>query len=223
MEYFGEKWPSPRTNRRKEVEEAKLLARRERIQRTLFDRRIGNTNPIAGYDLSLHKKKTKKRNKRCWTCGMIGHKSNFCPSIKTSKLHRLCLELQNRIELLEMALAQKLKSAEKRIRKHKAKVKKNKKKKHKKLIQAMDNAVTLRILLIKDEDLGIHEGTPKWLNKALSLHSEMDPKRKKMVEKCYSRLFGRSLKEDVMDAIDFDDALGEYINEQEMDIDTGPF
>ena len=46
-----------------------------------------------------------------------------------------------------------------------------------------------------------------------------------MVEKCYSRLFGRSLNEDVMDGIDFDEALGEYINEQEMDIDidTGPF
>ena len=88
----------------------------------------------------------------------------------------------------------------------------------------MDNAVTLRILLIKDEDIGIHEGTPKWLNKALSLHSEMDPKRKKMVEKCYSRLFGRSLKEDVMDAIDFDEALGDYINDEndsEMDIDIG--
>ena len=179
MEFLGEIWPSPRTNRRKEVEEEKLLARRERIQRTLFDRRIENTNPIAGYDLSLLKKKMKKRNKRCWTCGMIGHKSNFCPSIKISKLHQLCLELQNRIELLEMALAQKLKSAEKRITKRKAKVKKNKKKKHKKLIQAMDNTVTLRILLIKDEDIGIQEGTPKWLNEALNLHSEMDPKRKK--------------------------------------------
>ena len=111
MEYYEEKWLSPRTIRRKEVEEAKLLSRRERIQKTLFDRRIESTNPIAGYDLSLYKKKTKKRNKRCWTCGMIGHKSNFCPSIKASKLHRLCLELQNKIELLEMALAQKLKSA----------------------------------------------------------------------------------------------------------------
>ena len=107
---------------------------------------------------------------------MIGHKSNFCPSIKASKLHRLCLELQNRIELLEMALDQKQKSAEKRMRKHKAKVKK---KKHKKLIQAMDNAVTLRILLIKDEDIGIHDGTPKWLNEALNLHSKMTRKGKK--------------------------------------------
>ena len=91
---------------------------------------------------------------------MIGHKSNFCPSMKTSKLLRLCLELKNRIELLEMALNQKLKSAAKQIRKQKAKVKKNKKKKHKELIKAMDNAVNLRILLIKDKNLGIHQGTP---------------------------------------------------------------
>ena len=67
----------------------------------------------------------------------------------------------------------------------------------------MDNAVTLRILLIKDEDLGISKGTPKRLTEALNFHSKMDPKKKKMVENCNSWLFGKSLKEDIMDAIDF--------------------
>lgn len=86
----------------------------------------------------------------------------------------------------------------------------------------MDNEVTMRIQLIKDEDIGIYEGRIKWLNEALNLHLEMDPKRKKMVEKCYFLLFGRSLNEDVMDAIGFDEALGQNINEHEIDIDSGP-
>ena len=53
----------------------------------------------------------------------------------------------------------------------------------------------------------------------------MELKRQKMVEKCYSPLFWRSPKDDIMDAIDFDEALGNYINNEndhEMDIDIGP-
>ena len=128
-----------------------------------------DTNPIVGYNLSAQLKKKKKNNIRCWKCGKSGHTSNFYPSIKISQIQRFVWELQERIEILKKELSLSIKKAEKSEIKHRAKIKKKKAKKHGETVQAMDKAVTIHLLLLKDEKY-IAEGTTDYLTKAMSIY-----------------------------------------------------
>ena len=53
---------------------------------------------------------------------------------------------------------------EKRIKK------KKQKKNYLKKIQAMNKAVSIKLLLNQDEDIGLLQGTTKYINQAMSLH-----------------------------------------------------
>ena len=135
--------------------------------------------------------------------------------MRISKIQRLILELQKRIDSLENALEESNIKAAKLERKHIAKIKKKKKKKHQEKVEGMNRAVTMKILINKDEDIGLEYGTPKYLTEAMALHQKLKPREKIQVEKEYFKLFGESLKEKIMEVIDIDDAIEEY-----LDLDT---
>ena len=76
----------------------------------------------------------------------------------------------------------------------------------------MNKAVTMKILLNKDEELGLEDGTPKYITEALNFHRSLKPRMKILVEKEYKDLFGESLRQKIMEAIDLDDAIEEYLD-----------
>ena len=133
----------------------RLKLRKQNIERILQDQRLQDFNPISGYDLSKHYRKRKNKKTRCWTCGGYNHKSYSCPSIIIFQLQRLYWKLQTRIEVLEYSHLQLKIKAEKRAKKQLAKKKKaQKKKKHLKVVNAMKKVVTLKTLLLQDEEKG---------------------------------------------------------------------
>ena len=77
--------------------------------------------------------------------------------MKIAQIRRLLWEMTERIGILEKALNMSKKKAEELKRKQQAKIKKKKLKKHQKTVQAMNKAVTIHLLLIKDEHM-IEEG-----------------------------------------------------------------
>ena len=218
MDPKGGKWPTQEDEKRylnNIRTQTKLNRRKQMIQEAIQKSRFKSENPIAGYNLSAYRKRKKKTNIKCWTCGKIGHTSVSCRSMRISKIQRLILELQKRIDSLENALEESNIKAAKLERKHIAKIKKKKKKKHKEKVEGMNRAVTMKILINKDEDIGLEYGTPKYLTEAMALHQKLKPREKIQVEKEYFKLFGESLKEKIMEAIDIDDAIEEY-----LDLDT---
>ena len=74
--------------------------------------------------------------------------------MRISKIQRLILELQKRIDSLENAMEESNIKAAKLERKRIAKIKKKKKKKHKEKVEGMNRAVTMKILINKDEEQG---------------------------------------------------------------------
>ena len=94
--------------------------------------------------------------------------------MKIAQICRLLWEMTERIEILEKALNMSKKKAEELKRKQQAKAKKKKLKKHRKIVQAMNKAVTIHLLLIKDEHM-IEEGNqePKYLTKAMELNQSL--------------------------------------------------
>ena len=215
MDPQGGKWPTQeeaKTYFNNIRIQTKLNHRKQMIQEAIQKSRFKSENPIAGYNLSAYRKKRKKSNIRCWTCGNRGHTSVSCRSMKISQIQRLIWELQKRIEILEIAAEESNIKAAKLQRKHIAKIKKKKKKKHKEKVDGMNRAVTMKILLNKDEDIGLQYGTPKYLTEAMALHQSLKPREKIQVEKEYFKLFGESLKEKILDAIDIDDAVEEYLD-----------
>ena len=96
-----------------------------------------------------------------------------------------------------------------------AKIKKKKEKKYWETAKAMDKAVTIYILLLKDEKY-IAEGITNYLTKAMSIHQGLPPKLKLNVEKQYKRLFGGTLKENFLEVLYIDEAI------EETNIDYGP-
>ena len=81
-------------------------------------------------------------------------------------------------------------------------------KKHQKTVQAMNKAVTIHLLLIKDEHM-IEEGNqePKYLTEAMEFHQSLPKNLKTSVEKQYKRLFGGTIREYMLDEIDNDELL----------------
>ena len=113
--------------------------------------------------------------------------------MKISKIQRLILELQKRIEHLENAVEESNIKAAKLERKYIVKIKKKKMKKQKEKVEGMSRAVTMKILINKDEDIRLECGTRKYLIEAMSLHLKLKPREKIQVEKEYFKLFGESL------------------------------
>ena len=91
---------------------------------------------------------------------------------------------------------------------------KKQKKKHLQVIKAMNKAVSIKLLLDKDEVKGLQEGTPKYLTQAMTLHKNLEPKERILLEKEYQKLFGVSLNEQILDALDMDEII-QQINEGE--------
>ena len=215
MDSKGGKWSTQEEQWRLLEEEriqSKLSQRKQRISRSIQYSRFKAANPIAGYDLSAFRKRRKKKTIKCWTCGKIGHTSKSCRSMKITKIQRQIGVLLERIEYLETSLIELDINAAKLERKRHAKIKKIKKKKHKEKVEGMNKAVTMKILLNKDEELGLEDGTPKYITEALNFHQSLKPRMKILVEKEYKDLFGESLRQKIMEAIDLDDAIEEYLD-----------
>ena len=206
MEISGKKTPTQSEEMINQRYQFKLDLRKQKIQEAINLKRQIYTNPIAGYNLSAHMKKNKKYKKKCWKCGKSGHTRNFCPSMKITQIRRLIWEMIERIETLEKALNQSKKKAEELKRKHQAKIKKKKQKKHQETVQAMNKAVTIHLLLLKNEHM-IEEGyaEPKHLLKATEFHQSLPNKLQTRIEKQYKRLFGGTIREHMLDAIDDDE------------------
>ena len=97
--------------------------------------------------------------------------------------------------------------AEKRAKKQLAKKKKaRKKKKHLKVVNAMNKAVTLKTLLLQDEEKGWQKNSYRFWLLAVKKFEEMEQKEKLEVEKQYKQLFGETLKDSLMEQIDFEEA-----------------
>ena len=109
--------------------------------------------------------------------------------MKLSQIQRLIWEMSERIEKLEKALSQSKKKVAKFQQKQEAKIKKKKKKKHLEIIQAMNKALQLKLLINKDLDLDIVQGTPKYITEAMEIHQKFDPKKRILVEREYKKLF----------------------------------
>ena len=131
----------------------RLNRRKQIIQEVIQKNRFKSENPIAGYNLSAYRKKRKKTNILCWSCGKIGYTSVSFHSMKISKIQRLILELQKRIDNLENAMEESNIKAAKLERKRIARIRK--KEKHKEKVEGMNRAATMKILLNKDEDIGL--------------------------------------------------------------------
>ena len=126
--------------------------------------------------------------------------------MKITQIRRLIWEMFERIETLEKTLNQSKKKAEELKRKHQAKIKKKKQKKHQETVQAMNKAVTIHLLLLQNEHM-IEEGyaEPKHSLKAMEFHQSLPNKLQTRVEKQYKRLFGGTIREHMLDAIDDDE------------------
>ena len=215
MDPQGGKWPTQekaKTCFNNIRIQTKLNHRKQMIQEAIQKSRFKSENPIAGYNLSAYRKKRKKSNMRCWTCGNRGHTSVSCRSMKITQIQLQIGVLLERIEYLETSLIELDINAAKLERKRHAKIKKIKKKKHKEKVEGMNKAVTMKILLNKDEELGLEDGTPKYITEALNFHQSLKPRMKILVEKEYKDLFGESLRQIIMEAIVLDDAIEEYLD-----------
>ena len=219
---------SPAQELRNQRTELKLRLRKEKLNEILMSKR-NICNPIKGYNLSLCKKKYyyhkkyKNKSKRCWYCGSKNHIKLDCPVLKENQLWSLLTELEQRISEIEEELHIQKKNRLKRERKiEKQKVKKQKKK-HLQVIKAMNKAVSIKLLLDKDEEKGLQEGTPKYLTQAMTLHKNLGPKERILLEKEYQKLFGESLKEQILDALDMDEIIQQFNEEEDfsMDIQNG--
>ena len=167
MDTRGAERPTSEKELMNERMQNRLKLRKQNIEKILQDKRLQDFNPISGYDLSKHYRKRKNKKTRCWTCGGWNHKSYSCPSIIIFQLQRLYWKLQTRIEVLEYSNLQLKIKAEKRAKKQLAKKKKaRKKKKHLKVVNAMnkDKTVTLKTLLLQDEEKGWQKNSYRfWL------------------------------------------------------------
>ena len=198
------------------LEMLKLCKRKQDIQSAIMRKRMHDINPIAGYNLSSFRPKYKKKHKRCWYCGGKNHKSNSCHSIIIPQLQRLCWDLQIRIESLESALENSVKAAENRKRKQMVKLKKRKKKKHEEQIKAMNKAVTLKTLILKDEAEGWQKHSYRYWLLADEKLNAMKPKEQKAVKKCFKQLFGLTFEQAMLEHIDIEEGI-DLLNEEEID------
>ena len=170
----------------------KLQLRTKTIQEIIWRKRNPNQS-IRGYDLSLRRRKQKRKQRKCWVCGSPDHIKAYCPVHNQSQLRKLVTELEERIIELEETLHIQNKNKKKRDQRKRRKIKKKKKKKHQKVVKALNSAVKVKGLILKEQTTweGIHA-----LNAAKYLES-MSIRAKKATFKAYKGLFGNDLPEDM--------------------------
>ena len=94
------------------------------------------------------------------------------------------------------------------------------KEKHLQVIKAMNKAVSIKLLLDKDEVEGLQEGTPNYLTQAMTLHQNLKPKERILLEKEYQKLFGVSLKKQIIEALDMDEIIQQINEEEDFSMDS---
>ena len=77
----------------------------------------------------------------------------------------------------------------------------------------MSKAVTLKTLLLQDEEKGWQKNSYRFWLLAVNKFEEMEQKEKLEVEKQYKQLFGETLKDLLMEQIDFEEAYEDYLEE----------
>ena len=122
--------------------------------------------------------------------------------------------------MIEQELHIKKKNSLKRQRKIEKQKEKKRKEKHLQVIKAMNKAVSIKLLLDKDEVEGLQEGTPKYLTQAMTLHQNLKPKERILLEKEYQKLFGVSLKKQIIEALDMDEIIQQINEEEDFSMDS---
>ena len=84
----------------------------------------------------------------------------------------------------------------------------------------MNKAVSIKLLLNKEEDLGLLQGTTKYINQEMSLHKSLPPRERILLEKEYQKLSGVALKTQILEALDIDDMIGEFNEEKDLSLDS---
>ena len=97
---------------------------------------------------------------------------------------------------------------------------KKQKKNYLKKIQAMNKAVSIKLLLNQDEDIGLIQGTTKYINQEMSLHKSLPPRERILLEKEYQKLFGVELKTQILEALDIDNMIKEFNEEKDLSLDS---
>ena len=143
-----------------------------------------------------------------------------CPVLKEKQLWKLLTELHQKITIMEEELQIQKKNRNKREKKLKKKKQNKQKKNYLKKIQAMNKAVSIKLLLNQDEDLGLLQGTTKYINQAMSLHKSLPPKERILLEKEYQKLFGVALKPQILEALDMDNMIKEFNEEEDLSLDS---
>ena len=92
--------------------------------------------------------------------------------------------------------------------------------KHLQVIKAMNKAVSIKLLLDKDEVKGLQEGTPKYLTQAMTLHQNLKLKERILLEKEYQKLFGVSLNEQILNSLDIDEIIQQLNEKEEFSMDS---
>ena len=77
----------------------------------------------------------------------------------------------------------------------------------------MNKAVTLKTLLLQDEEKGWQKNSYRFWLLAVKKLEEMEQKEKLLVEKQYKQLFGENLKDSLMEPMDFEEAYEDYLDE----------
>ena len=104
---------------------------------------------------------------------------------------------------------------ERRLKKKKKKQKKN----YMKKIKTMNKALTTKLLLNQDEDMGLIEGTTKYITPAMTLHRSLQAKERILYEKEYQKLFRVISKTKIMDEIKIDEMIEEYNEKEDFSLD----
>ena len=194
-------------------ENFRLNMRKERIRQVLWSKRNPTdlASSIYGYNLSMFRRRKKFKLKKCWECGSTYHlKSNF-PVQRESLLRIRVTELENKLQKLEAYMINLEEQKKKRDRKLKKERQKMKEKKRKRKIQAMNIAVKIRGLLLKEEETleGKHAlGGAVLLDKA---------KRgaKERIIKAYKEIYNRDVVIDTAEALCAgDEFFEEYYEEK---------
>ena len=180
-------------------ENFKLNQRKEKIRQVIWSKR-NPTDParsIYGYNLSMFRKRKKFKIKKCWECCSTCHLKSNCPVHRESLLRMRVTELEKKLQKLEACMINLEEQKKKRDRKKKKKQQKIKEKKRRRKIQAMNIAVKIRGLLLKEEETfdGKHAlGGAVLLNKA---------KRgvKERIIKTYREIFNRDVVIDTAEAL----------------------
>ena len=121
---------------------------------------------------------------------------------------------------MEEELQIQKKNRKKKGKKIKKKKQKKQKKNYLKKIQAMNKAVSIKLLLNQDEDLGLLQGATKYINQAMSLHKSLSPRERILLEKEYQKLFGVELKAQILETLDIDDMIEVFNEEKDLSLDS---